>query len=39
MAAAFTGFIGHGVFHVEPAVVALLEAKTLVLLTQSTLPC
>jgi Na+/H+ antiporter NhaD/arsenite permease-like protein len=35
LAAVFTGFIGHAVFHVEPSVVALLGAGILVLLSRS----
>jgi len=35
LAAVFTGFIGHAVFHIEPSVVALLGAGVLVLLSQS----
>ena len=35
LAAVFTGFIGHSVFHVEPSVVALLGAGILVLLSRS----
>jgi Na+/H+ antiporter NhaD/arsenite permease-like protein len=35
LAAVFTGFIGHAVFHVEPSVVALLGAGLLVLLSRS----
>jgi Na+/H+ antiporter NhaD/arsenite permease-like protein len=35
LAAVFTGFIGHSVFHVEPSVVALLGAGVLVLLSRS----
>jgi Na+/H+ antiporter NhaD/arsenite permease-like protein len=35
LAAVFTGFIGHAVFHIEPSVVALLGAGLLVLLSQS----
>ena len=35
LAAVFTGFIGHAVFHIEPSVVALLGAGTLVLLSRS----
>jgi Na+/H+ antiporter NhaD/arsenite permease-like protein len=35
LAAVFAGFIGHAVFHVEPSVVALLGAGTLVLLSRS----
>ena len=35
LAAVFTGFIGHAVFHVEPSVVALLGAGVLVLLSRS----
>ncbi|MFE6613339.1 SLC13 family permease [Amycolatopsis sp. NPDC057786] len=33
--AVFAAFIGHSVFHIEPSVVALLGAGTLVLLSQS----
>ncbi|RDI44435.1 ArsB/NhaD family transporter [Nocardia mexicana] len=33
LAAVFTGFIGHSVFHVEPSVVALLGAGVLVLIS------
>jgi Na+/H+ antiporter NhaD/arsenite permease-like protein len=35
LAAVFTGFIGHAIFHIEPSVVALLGAGTLVLLSGS----
>ena len=35
LAAVFTGFIGHSVFHIEPSVVALLGAGILVLLSRS----
>ena len=35
LAAVFTGFIGHAVFHIEPSVVALLGAGILVLLSRS----
>ena len=35
LAAVFTGFIGHAVFHIEPSVVALLGAGLLVLLSRS----
>ena len=35
LAAVFTGFIGHAVFHIEPSVVALLGAGMLVLLSRS----
>jgi Na+/H+ antiporter NhaD/arsenite permease-like protein len=35
LAAVFTGFIGHSVFHIEPSIVALLGAGLLVLLSQS----
>ncbi len=34
LAAVFTGFIGHAVFHIEPSVVALLGAGILVLLSR-----
>ncbi len=35
LTAVFTGFIGHAVFHIEPSVVALMGAGTLVLLSRS----
>ena len=35
LAAVFTGFIGHAVFHIEPSVVALLGAGMLILLSRS----
>ena len=35
LAAVFTGFIGHSIFHVEPSVVALLGAGILVLWSRS----
>jgi Na+/H+ antiporter NhaD/arsenite permease-like protein len=35
LAAVFTGFVGHSVFHVEPSVVALLGAGVLVLISSS----
>ncbi|TNC18091.1 ArsB/NhaD family transporter [Amycolatopsis alkalitolerans] len=35
LAAVFTGFIGHAVFHLEPAIVALLGAGVLVLISRT----
>ena len=35
LAAVFTGFIGHSIFHIEPSVVALLGAGILILLSRS----
>jgi Na+/H+ antiporter NhaD/arsenite permease-like protein len=35
LAAVFTGFVGHTVFHIEPSVVALLGAGVLLLLSRS----
>lgn len=36
LAAVFTGFVGHGIFHIEPSVVALIGAGVLVLISKAT---